>query len=471
MQTAFDSQVSKSTTTRTVASSRSPRSRHDATGRPPKRPEVAAQVRSPAVWRRRVLAFVILLAAGGLIGAFAAGTFKAGLTPAQKAALRAERQTAKLRREVSRDVAAAASLVDVAAGTTNNASASPTIDFLRPMHPVEVLGFIPYWTASTITSFELRHVSEVALFGVEVGPEGNFIESGPGWSDYAANGYQSLVSEAHAARDRVLFTITTTRPQIIRRLVMHPAPASVNLARALSGAVASGGLDGVDIDIEGSGQSGRAGFVTFVRDLVRDLRADNMRGEIVLDTYPQSAGDSSNFFDVAKLAPYVDRVFIMGYDMEQFSYASPTAPLYASNLGLSDVLSLLQYAKVVPADKLILGVPFYGVDFTAAGGVKGAQAIKPFPTEVTYEAILAAGHAPMWDATSRTAWTHFRIGRTWHQTWYDSPYSVALKRALAAHFGLAGVGVWALGFEGNATNMLEALDGVVPPRHLALGAR
>jgi hypothetical protein len=424
------------------------------------------------VWRRRVLAFVILLALGGLIGAFVAGAFSRtpGLTPAEKAALRAERETAKLRREVTAEIGATSSLVDVASGTSNNASANPVIDYLQPMHPVEVLGFIPYWTASSITSFELSHVSEVALFGVEVGPEGRFIESGPGWSDYAASGYRSLVIAAHAAGDRVLLTISTTRPEIISRLVTHPGPTSANLARALSGAVRSGGLDGVDVDIEGSGQSGRAGFVTFVRDLVFDLRADGMRGEIVLDTYPQSAGDSSNFFDVAKLAPYVDRVFIMGYDMEQFANASPTAPLYATNLGLSDVLSLLQYSKVVPARKLILGLPFYGVDFTTAGSAKGSRALKPYPTEVTYEAILAAGHAPMWDAVTRMAWTHFRFEKAWHQTWYDSPYSVALKRALAAHFGLAGVGVWALGFEGNAANMLVALDGAVPPRHLALGA-
>lgn len=194
-----------------------------------------------------------------------------------------------------------------------------------------------------------------------------------------------------------------------------------------------------------------------------------MRGEIVLDTYPQSAGDSSNFFAVAKLTPYVDRVFIMGYDMEQFANASPTAPLYANDLGLSDALSLIQYVKVVPPSKLLLGVPFYGVDFTTAGNAKGSGAVKPYPTEVTYEAILAAHHAPTWDPVTRTAWTHFQIGKTWHETWYDNPVSVALKRALAAHFHLAGVGAWALGFEGKATNMLQALDGPLPPKRLALG--
>jgi spore germination protein YaaH len=418
-------------------------------------------------WRSRVLAVVVLLAIGGLIGAFAAGALgpRASLTPAEKAAIRAEKAVEKLERQEVADVKASSALVDV---SIDRQSASPRIIYRKPMESAEVLGFVPYWTASSITPTELADVSEIALFGVEVGPTGNFIESGPGWSDYSNTGYQSLITAAHAAKDRVLFTISTTRPDIIRQLVDHPSAASANLAHALAGVVRKGGLDGIDVDIEGTASSERSGFVEFVRDLVHSLRDDGMRGEVVLDTYPQSAGDSSNFFAVAKLAPYVDRVFVMGYDMEQFANASPTAPLYSDDLGLSDVLSLIQYAKLVPARKLLLGIPFYGVDFTTAGSAKGSQALKPYPNEVTYEAVLAANHPASWDSLTRTAWTRFRIGKAWHQTWYDNPASVALKRALADHFHLAGVGVWALGFEGRATNMLAALDGPSPPKRLAL---
>jgi spore germination protein YaaH len=417
-------------------------------------------------WRSRVLAVVVLLVIGGLIGAFVART--SSLTPGERAAIRAEEAVERLERQEVADVRASSALVHVRAGSPGSASGAPTIVYPKPVAPAEVLGFIPYWTAKSITPNELADVSEIALFGVEVGPDGNFIEEGPGWSDYASTGYESLINAAHAKRDRVLFTISTTRPDIIRHLVDHPSTTSANLAHALAGVVSNGDLDGVDIDIEGTANSDRSDFVVFVRDLVRSLRFDGMRGEIVLDAYPQSAGDSSNFFNVAKLAPYVDRIFVMAYDMEQYANASPTAPLYANDLGLSDVLSLIQYVKVVPASKLLLGIPFYGVDFTTKSGAKGSRALKPYPTDVTYAAILAAKHPPSWDPVTRTAWTHFLIKKTWHETWYDNPASVALKRALAAHFHLAGVGVWALGFEGKAANMLTSLDGPVPPKRLAL---
>ena len=356
-------------------------------------------------------------------------------------------------------------------GTSDAPAVAPSVTtnlFAQPLSPVEVLGFVPYWEASSINATELADVSSIALFGVEVASSGSFYQSGPGWNDYAASGYSSLIAAAHSDGDRVLFTISTTNTGVINHLVSDPVPTSAALAQALAGAVASGGLDGVDIDIEGTQQSERAGFVTFVGDLVSRLRADGMRGEIVLDCYPQSAGDSTSFFDVAHLAPLVDRVFVMAYDMEQYSRSSATAPLQSPDLGLSDVQSLIQYTKVVPADKLILGVPFYGIDFTTETDKAGALTVTPYPTEETNQAILAAGRTPYWDPLTDTVWTHFKHGGSWHQTWYDDPVSIALKRALAAHFHLAGVGAWALGFEGSDSSVLGALDGGVAPKRLPL---
>ena len=41
----------------------------------------------------------------------------------------------------------------------------------------------------------------------------------------------------------------------------------------------------------------------------------------------------------------------------------------------------------------------------------------------------------------------------WRQTWYDSPAALAAKYAFARSRGLAGVGLWALGYDaGSAAN-------------------
>jgi len=420
-------------------------------------------------YRFGIAIILVFLAVIAVVIAVAAGVFKSSLTPAQIAAQRAALAARRLRAAEISQVRGAEKFVAVRLPKSDGpAPVEPATLFTQPLPPVEVLGFIPYWEAGSITPTELSDVSTIALFGVEVGRAGSFFKSGPGWSDYATTGYGSLVSAAHQQRDRVLFTISTTNSTVIRQLTSDPSQTSAALAHDLSAAVASGGLDGVDIDIEGSSQAERSGFVVFVRDLVRSLRLDGMKGEIVIDCYPQAAGDSHNFFDVARLAPLVDQIFVMAYDMEQYGNSSATAPLASDNLGLSDVQSLIQYTKIVPARKLLLGVPFYGVDFTTASNRPGAGTLASFPIEETYQTIHAAGRKKIWDPVSRTVWTHFKYDRHWHQTWFDDPVSIALKRSLAARFHLAGVGVWALGFEGAATDMLTALDGGVAPRRTPL---
>lgn len=422
----------------------------------------------------RIATGLIVLLAVALAAAVVSGVFgraAPSLTPAQIAARAAERATRRLLAEEASVVRAADALVAAKlprqGSQPSPAPPLPARLFTVPLAPVEVLGYVPYWEAPDVTASDLADTSVIAVFGVEVAASGGFLESGPGWSYYADTGYAELTTAAHQAGDHVLFTIATTNPGVINHLARHPASTGARLAAAMAHVVAVAGLDGVDVDIEGASPADRSGFVLFVADLVASLRHDGMKGMVVLNCYAQSAGSSTDFFDVARLAPLVDRVFIMDYDMEQDANSSANAPLINGDLGLSDVQSLIEYRRVVPAGKLILGVPFYGVDFATMTGAPGSLTLTESPSVETYSTIVAAGRTPYWDPASQTVWTRFRVGATWHETWYDDPTSIALKRALAAEFHLAGVGVWALGFEGGATAMLTALDGGSPPNRAA----
>jgi hypothetical protein len=425
----------------------------------------------------RIAAGLVVLLGVALVAAVASGVFRPAvpsLTPSQIAEQKAIRATKRLLAQEASVARAADALVAVKIPRLSSRPvAAPTVPaklFTAPLAPDEVLGFVPYWEAPDLSAADLADTSVIALYGVEVARDGGFLQTGPGWAFYATTGYGTLTAAAHAAGDRVLFTIATTDPGVIDNLAHRPGPTSARLAEAMAQAVASGGLDGVDIDIEGASHADRAGFVRFIADFVAALRHDGMDKTVVLNCYPQSAGSSTDFFDVAKLAPLVDQVFIMDYAMEQYANSTANAPLTNGDLGLSDVQSLIQYRKVVPASKLILGIPFYGVDFTTMTGAPGSLTLTESPTVETYETIVAGGWTPLWDPASQTVWTRFRVGTTWHETWYDDPVSIAIKRALAAEFHLGGVGVWALGFEGDATAMLRALDGGSPPYRAAPAA-
>jgi len=76
--------------------------------------------------------------------------------------------------------------------------------------------------------------------------------------------------------------------------------------------------------------------------------------------------------------------------------------------------------------------------------------------------IAASGHPTYWDPTTQTAWTSYQVGTQWHETYFDDPTSLALKAQLAASFHIAGLGIWALGMDGNDPAMLAALLGNAP---------
>src|SRR5207249_2974836 len=83
----------------------------------------------------------------------------------------------------------------------------------------------------------------------------------------------------------------------------------------------------------------------------------------------KAKGAYLGFFDIPALANYIDYFFVMAYDMEYANWDSPplscpsfclgpTAPL--STYQFNDGRASSEYRAVVPASKIILGIPYYG---------------------------------------------------------------------------------------------------------------
>jgi hypothetical protein len=178
-----------------------------------------------------------------------------------------------------------------------------------------------------------------------------------------------------------------------------------------------------------------------------------------MDTYASAAGDPGGFYNIAALAPAVDAFFVMQYELNLASPASAQSPLTSTMF--SDQTTIDQYTAVVPASKVILGMPFFGIDWPTTDNTLTAQATGPAAT-MTYAQIVAGGHPVYWDATTDTAWTAYQVGTQWHETFFEDPTSLYDAAQLAGAAHLAGVGIWALGMEGDALDMEGALLGFAP---------
>jgi spore germination protein YaaH len=344
------------------------------------------------------------------------------------------------------------------AATAPPAPAPPSLSGAAPLRPHEVFGFAPYWTLSQSSGFNVTGISTIAYFSLGVNSDGTLAESGPGWSGYQSQALATLITRAHGAGDRVVLTVNNFDQNALNALTSSPS-APGTLATALIGAIRAKNLDGVNLDFEGSGAGDQAGLTNLVTTVSTAIHAVDPHYQVTMDTYASSAGDPNGFYDIPALAPAVDAFFVMEYSPNLQSSASSESPLTSTLF--NDQTAVHQYAAVVPASKVILGLPFFGIDWPTSDGTLTAKATGPV-TNPSYGQILASGHPIYWDSTTDSAWTSYQVGAQWHETFFEDPTSLYDAAKLASASDLGGVGAWALGMDGNDPNMLSALLGFSP---------
>src|SRR6266571_1704798 len=204
----------------------------------------------------------------------------------------------------------------------------------------------------------------------------------PSWND--ANGpVPGFIQTAHANGTKVVLSIamfdsTNGTPNMCSALQR----SSLTIQRTVAQVVAKG-IDGVNVDYESNNTlctDPSTGAVQYSQSLlttfVKNLRAALPSGSYLsIDTYSGAAGfrDGTGaylgFFDIGALSNYVDSFFVMAYDMEYGNWSSPplscptfcigpTAPL--TTYLFNDSRASSEYRAVVPASKIIMGIPYYG---------------------------------------------------------------------------------------------------------------
>ena len=201
---------------------------------------------------------------------------------------------------------------------------------------------------------------------------------------------------------------------------------------------ASCGMDGINVDFENLKEVGIPHYLQFLRELTSAAHAQNL--VVSVDTpVPQAY---TMYYQRGEQARFVDYMIVMAYD-EHFA-GSEEAGSVSSLPFVQQAVE--EMTRVMPADQVICGIPFYTRVWTEKFGqsaitseVLGMDGAKNYAKEnqmtETWDASLGQNVATVETSDAR------------YTIWMEDEQSMEEKLKVIQSADLAGVAEWKLGFE------------------------
>jgi spore germination protein YaaH len=324
----------------------------------------------------------------------------------------------------------------------------------------EVLGYLPYWELNdrTIANLDYHRLTTIAFFSVGWNSAGHLVTTAPGYTALMSDRATSVINAAHAAGVRTIVSFTSFGYDKNAAFFSNSTARST-FVREAAALVVSRGLDGADLDVELIKGTYFSAYASTAGSLAARMRQTN---SIAYSTVATNANTSGSQMAARALAKGVSRAFLMGYNYRT-ALASPVGsidPRVRAGGGLSLTTTLDMYhAAGAPMKRVLLGLPFYGRTWQTVDTSMRAARVSGASGEVFLNRNLSTLRAEGtivtsdYDSVESSARLVRRVDGKIYQTYYDSTRSFAAKFALVYSRGLAGIGFWALGYDGGSDSL------------------
>ena len=351
----------------------------------------------------------------------------------------------------------------------------------------EVFGFAPHWRMHKLDNVDFSVLTTLAYFGIEVNADGSLLLDDVGYQKFKSDSTTELFKKAHENNTRVVLTITQMDNATIRAILDDPEAQQRTIDQTVD-LVQRRGIDGINIDFEYSGTPPagyRDQYSAFVKNMSEAMHQANPNSRVTVSVYA-SAAKYAKLYNIGSIAQNSDGIFMMAYDfaVKGSDHAIPTAPLYGYREGKYwyDISTAVEdFLKVMPAEKLILGVPYYGYNYPVNNvAVKAARhegyytyywrnrrrysQYHSYPSTVQTYSLLKneviaenADAQTGWDDYGKVGYVAYQEDGVWRMVFMEDERSLGEKYDFAKSKNLAGVGMWALGFDDGRTELWSLL--------------
>ncbi len=315
-----------------------------------------------------------------------------------------------------------------------------------------------WWQGTRLNPDEIDFgaVTCIIHFALVVSPDGTCAGEGNGITPANA---ASTVRAVHAAGKKVLVSVGGANSEASFSGAVSSAHREAFISRLLE-FTRKYGYDGIDVDWEPVQDV--QSYLAFVRELRQGLPSSSLLVTAVMTGTDKAV--------IAEVAPYVDQVNLMTYDMAGAWPGWVTwhnSPLYDGGAVFQSTGGLLpsidqvvrdKLAGGVPASKLGIGIDFYGYvwrggDGTSTGGVtRPVQSWKTDPdvkANIPYFQIMESYYRSKaaWDSSAQASYISIDNPGSAQDEFvsFDNERSIRAKSEYVQKMGLGGVIIYDLG--------------------------
>lgn len=348
-----------------------------------------------------------------------------------------------------------------------------------------VYGFLPYWN---FNNFQLEpELTHLAYFGLDIAADGNLVSRTsdgnlePGMRVLSSEAFLDLATAAAAQNTQLELVLKQFLTADIQAFLSNRAAMEQFLV-SLDSILLAYPIAGINIDIEYAGDNSqrlRAGMTEFMTLLRSHLQSKYRHVTLSIDVYASAASSNQSLWDIRAIGEQVDYIIVMAYDFHQrgSSQAGPVAPLFSEDnkWGTDINRHLKSFLEQVPREKILLGIPFYGYAWQTDSRQARANTYAGSGFTVSYKkakdllqlAARGRSNEPAWRGASQikrsfdedalSPFITYEQDGKFYMIYYEDPQSIAYKLAYARQLDLAGVAIWALGYEDEDRDLWTAI--------------
>ncbi|HZK02064.1 MAG TPA: glycosyl hydrolase family 18 protein [Anaerovoracaceae bacterium] len=297
-------------------------------------------------------------------------------------------------------------------------------------------GYMYPFVSQEVLNATLPNLSFLALFTYGITEEGELIQLDD----------EALIEAANANGVIPIMVLTAMNVEgrfdtQLAHIVLNNADSRERLVENILNNIKTKGLGGVDFDFEFLFPEDRETYASFVDQTRQRLNPEGYMVTVALapKTYAEQPGLLYEGHDYALMGQAANLTLLMTYEWGyKFGPPMAVAPV-------NMVRRVLDFAVTqIPREKILMGIPNYGYDWTLpfVENVSMAELISNIEAVERAERV---GAVIQYDQLAETPFYTYQdpFGNE-HEVWFENEASLRAKLSLVAEYGLGGVSYWNL---------------------------